>query len=569
MDVKCFLWWFRDFIVSVSTFSCYIQLLFEWQDRRNSVRFINGSSLNEGRVEVLLNDEWHSVCGSGWDKRETNVLCRSLGYSGGLPALSSVFGEGSGQSRMLGNVYCNGLELSLFGCRLSVVASSSCVNGGHAGVVCYHALNDSVRIVNGSSSYEGRVEIYLGGQQHSVCDRGWGKREADVTCKSNGFSGGLPAVSSLFGEGIKQIWMLKGVYCTGTETSLLGCYFSVVKSSSCVNDAHAGVLCYHSGNDSVRIINGSSTNEGRVETFLGGQWRGVCDGGWNRLDATVTCRSTGYSRGFPVLSSFFGESNSTVWLGDVNCKGNEDSLFNCRLLSSVISSKCNSDGRNIGVVCYNTSNEILRITNRNSTNDDIIVNPSVLVRGTWVGLCKDSWDDREAKVICRSLSYSGHGGLMYSRQDRNSFGDLFIKDFRCKGTEQTLAECASGVIGPDVCSVYGEVGVQCHTDVRNFTRLVNGSSNKEGRVEVFINGKWGTVCDDSWGHEDATVVCRSLGYLGISTAHMSAYFGQGLGSTWLDNVNCNGREVSIFDCEHNGYGIENCGHNEDAGVTCT
>ena len=100
-------------------------------------------------------------------------------------------------------------------------------------------------------------------------------------------------------------------------------------------------------------------------------------------------------------------------------------------------------------------------------------------------------------------------------------------------------------------------------------RLVGGNSYNEGRVEVKYNGEWGTVCDDGWDDTDAGVVCGQLGFGSSGTSYSSAYFGEGSGSIWLDNIECTGNETALAGCGHLGLMItRNCSHSEDAGVRC-
>ena len=98
-------------------------------------------------------------------------------------------------------------------------------------------------------------------------------------------------------------------------------------------------------------------------------------------------------------------------------------------------------------------------------------------------------------------------------------------------------------------------------------RLANGTTDKEGRVEIYWNNQWSTVCDDLWDDNDATVICKQLGY-SRGSARVSAYFGEGGGLILLDNVNCNGGESTLFGCSHGNFGEHDCTHNEDAGVVC-
>ena len=97
--------------------------------------------------------------------------------------------------------------------------------------------------------------------------------------------------------------------------------------------------------------------------------------------------------------------------------------------------------------------------------------------------------------------------------------------------------------------------------------MVNGSNIYEGRLEVCLNNQWGTVCDDDWDSSDAQVVCNQLGYPSSGDVDFDfSPFGSGYGPIWFSQVNCNGSEFNLFDCELNI--THNCTHFEDAGVQC-
>ncbi|XP_015675819.1 HHIP-like protein 1 [Protobothrops mucrosquamatus] len=103
-------------------------------------------------------------------------------------------------------------------------------------------------------------------------------------------------------------------------------------------------------------------------------------------------------------------------------------------------------------------------------------------------------------------------------------------------------------------------------------RLMNGNTRgrDQGRVEIFINGEWGTVCDDLWTSKAAAVVCRQLGYAFVIRATKKAEFGEGHSlSILLDDVQCVGHEKTLLECSHSDIGKHNCSHKEDAGVICS
>ncbi|KAL1277515.1 hypothetical protein QQF64_024188 [Cirrhinus molitorella] len=98
-------------------------------------------------------------------------------------------------------------------------------------------------------------------------------------------------------------------------------------------------------------------------------------------------------------------------------------------------------------------------------------------------------------------------------------------------------------------------------------RLV-GKLPSSGRVEIYHDGQWGTVCDDGWELAEAQVVCRQLGFPGAISATPGGQYGEGSGPIWLDDMNCKGSESSLSECNFKGWGVTDCSHKEDAGVVC-
>ena len=100
-------------------------------------------------------------------------------------------------------------------------------------------------------------------------------------------------------------------------------------------------------------------------------------------------------------------------------------------------------------------------------------------------------------------------------------------------------------------------------------RLI-GPTDYQGTVAVYHNGEWGTICDDSWNSRDADVICKQLGFEKSNRIWYNAYYGQGPGPIFVDQIDCPISAKTILDCKPTveNWGIHDCSKKEDAGVDC-
>ncbi|XP_067857541.1 deleted in malignant brain tumors 1 protein-like [Heptranchias perlo] len=501
-------------------------------------RLVNGGSPCAGRLEINWSGTWRTVCGDrSWDLWNAEAVCEELGCGSGIAApLDAHFGEGS----------------------VSVIGPPGCGHKRDVGVIC--SDHRVLRLVSWSNRCSGRVEVLHGEQWGSVCDIYFGLEDASVVCQHLKCGAVITTPGGAhFGEGTGPV-SKTNYRCRGNESRLWDCPVSSWDQIRCSHGNDASVICSDEGWPP-RLTNGESRCDGRVEIYYNGSWGRVWDNIWNLNDANVVCRQLDCGYAISAYnSSKYGEGEGPVWVNDVQCDGYESQLRSC---SSFTLNPLLTDSIGVGVLC--SDHVQIRLSDGGSPCAGRV---EVYYSGTWGSVCDDSWDLVDADVVCRQLGCGNALEAALPASCGQGSGPVWLDELSCSGKESFLWDCPSAPWGQHDCAHKEDVRVVCseHKEMR----LVNGQHRCEGRVEVFYNGTWGTVCSENLDPKDAEVICKQLQCGPItSVEYDTRLFGEGSGPIWLDEIECNSHESFLWQCQSDPWGEHNCHHREDAGVVCS
>ncbi|XP_027399202.1 antigen WC1.1-like [Bos indicus x Bos taurus] len=496
------------------------------------LRLKDGAHRCEGRVEVKHQGEWGTVDDLDWTLKDASVVCRQLGCGAAIGFVRLAGGDAPCSGRV--EVYSGEAWIPVSDGNFTLpTAQVICaeLGCGKAVSVLGHELfrESSARVwaeefrsysevrlmTNGSSQCEGQVEVKISGQWRALCASHWSLANANVVCRQ------------------------------------LGCGVAI--------STPGGPRLVEGG--FVRLAGGDAPCSGRVEVYSGEAWIPVSDGNFTLPTAQVICAELGCGKAVSVLGhELFRESSARVWAEE-----------------------------------FRSYSEVRLMTNGSSQCEGQV---EVKISGQWRALCASHWSLANANVVCRQLgcgvAISTPGGPRLVEG-----GDqILTARFHCSGAESFLWSCPVTALGGPDCSHGNTASVICSgnqtqvlpqcndsmaepagsaasvesapycSDSRQL-RVVGGASPCAGRVEIFDQGSWGTICDDGWDLDDAHVVCRQLGCGEALNATGSAHFGAGSGPIWLDDLNCTGKESHVWRCPSRGWGRHDCRHKQDAGVICS
>ncbi|KAL5014142.1 hypothetical protein ScPMuIL_008412 [Solemya velum] len=369
-----------------------------------------------------------------------------------------------------------------------------------------------IRLVGGNSSF-GRVEIFYNNAWGTVCDDGFSSMAANIACKTLRLPGRAYSIAAAaFGEGASTSAIhLDEVVCTGGEADLSHCQHDPWDINDCTHGEDVGIVC-GAGAVPLRLapVDGiSNSTYGRLQVQMRGTWGDVCSEAFDRNAARVVCRSLGLPVAYPIIRTTPISSGATWLDGTFRCTGNETDLMGCSIPPFEQDIDC-FDGEAITINCTATVPTLdVRLVGGNVDTEGRV---EVLTGGTWGTVCDDNWSNQDAAVVCHMLGFpAAHARATMGGVFGEGSGDIKFDEVQCTGNENSLIDCRKDTTND--CDHSEDAGVMCSgAPGPTRVRLVGTPRPYEGRVEIYHNGQWGTMCDDDADINVAKVLCREIGY---------------------------------------------------------
>ena len=486
---------------------------------------LKGGDDREGNVHVGNGAIPKPVCDDSWDKEDGLVVCKQLGFHGVVRVTKeSTFGNVSPNFYM-DNVGCLGTESKITDCDFNNNDDCGATEG--AGVTCdrrsKEEIDEELSMIN--ECFEEGVSYHYG--EYLDFDVVTSAIACQQHCRNHvdcNFFTYYPSNHKCYRKVASDKKSIEGA-------------LSGPRNCSNINNSTQPYDNQRSPS-TITLVGGNGPHEGNI--MIGG--KPVCDDDWTLTNADVSCKQLGFIGAVSMTKeSRFGSVVVEFVMDQVACDGTEERLTDCKHDKVA---DCGA-GEGAGAICDTRSQEEADEVGDDCYDVGIGYNP-----GDWI-----DYDITASALDCQT----------HCRGHRECTHFTFYSDtHKCyrKTGKENKSPRGEAVSGPRTCRNGTLTRPVRNCDIPGTVCLTNSTIHSEGQVTV--GGL--TVCDDSWDLKDGSVVCRELGYTGVIKVTIKSHYGNVSNAFSMDDVNCDGNEMSLSLCNHRGS--SNCNGGEAAGVVC-
>ncbi|XP_030831394.1 neurotrypsin isoform X2 [Strongylocentrotus purpuratus] len=327
-----------------------------------------------------------------------------------------------------------------------------------------------LRLTNGATSSEGRVEMYYDTKWLAISKQALNSKLSMIVCRQLGLAGmRSEAVINAFGrEGKPRMVIVSNAQCDGHEDRLIDCKgfnWNQQRLEEAQIDNDIGVIC-KPGDGDLRLVNGKTPSEGRLQIHHENMWNTLRSGNVTNLP-TVVCRQLRlpFTEAHTVADvSAFGTGTGSVLIADITCKPGDIHLKDCTINKTNVSTEANIHDRDVGVECkgeYIASGDVRLVNGSNNQRGRL----EIYLTGSWSSFCSLGFSVNEATVACRQLDLDISNPVVLadnyfgsSSRKRNYFAS-------CSGSENRFTHCSQLLLYNDIrCATFPDVGICCSNE---------------------------------------------------------------------------------------------------------
>ena len=275
----------------------------------------------------------------------------------------------------------------------------------------------------------------------------------------------------------------------------------------------------------------------------------VCHDSWDKVDADVACKEAGFDRGALEVTTHHDSHGLNFYMDQVDCNGTEQNLIMCK---SIQRYDCQRN-QAAGAICDSATKQDLSESKERLENcfaNKVSFSPADEIGNSTIFA---------TPVQCQRHCARNRNCVQFSYSNITKTCRLYSASTKIPNPYE--------VGGPPNCTSDGTPPEKLSEGVcQNGTCLIGGKTGGEAEGNVYQEGK--AVCDDDWGGDEASVVCRELGYRGLLRFTTGSKFGLVPAPHSGDKHMCEGTEENLLDCTFSSPPGMQCDSGEGAGVIC-